>query len=130
MIVLDASVVLEIVLGSVEARKAVDRIEALAGPVHAPHLLDIEVSHVLRRIERERRVEVARIEGARRAFAAMPIVRHGHGALLPRIWELRTVLTAYDASYVALAEGLSARLLTRDRRLAKAAGLRAVVEVV
>jgi predicted nucleic acid-binding protein len=50
--------------------------------------------------------------------------------LLPRVWELRNNLTAYDAVYVALAEALGAPLLTRDRRLAGAAGHRATVELV
>jgi predicted nucleic acid-binding protein len=49
---------------------------------------------------------------------------------LPRIWDLRNNLTAYDASYVALAEALDAPLLTRDRRLAGAAGHRAQIELV
>lgn len=49
--------------------------------------------------------------------------------MLPRIWELRNNLTAYDAAYVALAEALEAPLLTRDRRLAAAAGHRARIEL-
>jgi predicted nucleic acid-binding protein len=56
--------------------------------------------------------------------------RYPHYALLPRIWELRNNLTAYDAAYVALAEALNAPLLTRDRRLAAAAGHRAKIELV
>jgi predicted nucleic acid-binding protein len=48
---------------------------------------------------------------------------------LPRVWELRANLTAYDAAYVALAEALGAPLLTRDRRLARAAGHGARVEL-
>ena len=56
--------------------------------------------------------------------------RYPHDVLLPRVWELRTNLTAYDAVYVALAEALGAPLLTRDRRLAGAVGHRATVELV
>ena len=47
-----------------------------------------------------------------------PIARYEHEPLLSRIWELRDSLTAYDAAYVALAEGLRATLLTRDKKLA------------
>jgi predicted nucleic acid-binding protein len=55
--------------------------------------------------------------------------RYPHDFLLPRVWELRNNLTAYDAVYVALAEALGASLLTRDRRLAGAAGLRIRIEL-
>jgi predicted nucleic acid-binding protein len=60
----------------------------------------------------------------------LPLRRYPHDLLLPRIWDLRNNLTAYDAAYVALAEALNAPLLTRDRRLATAAGHFAQVELV
>ncbi|WP_239024994.1 type II toxin-antitoxin system VapC family toxin [Rhodoligotrophos defluvii] len=63
-------------------------------------------------------------------LADLPLRRYPHDLLLPRIWALRCNLTAYDAAYVALAEVLDAPLLTRDRRLAAAAGEGARVEVV
>lgn len=63
-------------------------------------------------------------------LADFPIERYPHDFLLPRIWELRNNLTAYDAAYVALAEALDAPLLTRDRRLANAAGIRAHIELI
>jgi predicted nucleic acid-binding protein len=50
--------------------------------------------------------------------------------LLPRVWQLRGNLTAYDASYIALAEALDCPLLTADRRLAGAPGVRATVITV
>ncbi len=59
-----------------------------------------------------------------------PIQRYGHLALLDRIWRLRANLTAYDASYVALAELLGLDLLTVDRRLASVPGIRCHVEVL
>jgi predicted nucleic acid-binding protein len=64
------------------------------------------------------------------AMADFPLIRYQHDLLLPRIWELRHNLTAYDAAYVALAEALGAPLLTRDRRIAAAPGHRARVELV
>jgi predicted nucleic acid-binding protein len=66
----------------------------------------------------------------RLALADLPLRRYPHDFLLPRIWDLRNNLTAYDAAYVALAEALDAPLLTRDRRLAAAAGHRAQIELV
>ena len=50
--------------------------------------------------------------------------------LLPRMWDLRNNLTAYDAAYVALAEALDTPLLTRDRRLAAATGHRVQIELI
>ncbi len=55
------------------------------------------------------------------AYNELPMTRHGHREFLPRLFELRHNFTAYDATYVALAEALSAELLTEDRKLAKAA---------
>ncbi|MGE5270344.1 MAG: type II toxin-antitoxin system VapC family toxin [Thiohalocapsa sp.] len=63
-------------------------------------------------------------------LADLDLQRHAHDMLLPRVWQLRDNLTAYDAVYVALAESLAAPLLTRDRRLAAATGHRARVELV
>lgn len=62
-------------------------------------------------------------------LADFPLQRYPHDLLLPRVWELRNNLTAYDAVYIALAEALGAPLLTRDQRLAGAAGHRAQIEL-
>jgi predicted nucleic acid-binding protein len=58
------------------------------------------------------------------------IERHEHQTLMRRIWQLRDSLTAYDGAYVALAEALSAPLLTYDAKLAAAHGHRATIELV
>ncbi len=63
-------------------------------------------------------------------LADLSLARYPHDFLLPRIWDLRRNLTAYDAAYVALAELLGAPLLTRDRRLARAARQWAEIELV
>ncbi|MBF8299012.1 MAG: PilT protein domain protein, partial [Dehalococcoidia bacterium] len=63
-------------------------------------------------------------------FISMAIQRYPHTPLLPRVWELKANVTAYDAAYIALAEDLGATLLTRDGRLARATGHRASIELV
>ncbi len=98
--------------------------------LHAPHLLDVEVAQVFRRFALRGMLGEARGLEALRLLAALPLSRHDHAQLLPRIWALRANITAYDAAYVALAELLGATLLTRDRRLAAAPGHRAMIEVL
>ena len=98
--------------------------------LHAPHLIDMEVTQVLRRYAASGRVEPARCRDALDSLLDLPLDRYPHGVLLPRVWQLRHNLTAYDAVYVALAEALDATLLTRDRRLAAAPGHRARIELV
>lgn len=98
--------------------------------LHAPHLLDVEAAQVIRRYAANGEIDSARGRLALADLADFPLRRYPHNFLLPRIWDLRNNLTAYDAAYVALAEALDAPLLTRDRRLAAAAGHRAQIELV
>lgn len=98
--------------------------------LYAPHLLDVEVAQVLRRYAARGEIDRERGRAALADLADFPLYRYPHDFLLPRVWELRNNLTAYDAVYVALAEALDATLLTRDRRLAAAAGHRARIELV
>lgn len=97
--------------------------------VHAPHLIDAEVTQVLRRLEHAGTVPVVRAREALDDFQALRIVRHAHAPLLDRVWALRHNVSAYDGLYVALAEALGTRMLTMDRRLAAAPGLDAEVVV-
>jgi predicted nucleic acid-binding protein len=98
--------------------------------LHAPHLLDIEVAQVIRRYAVNGEIAADRGLEAITDLGDMPIRRYPHDILLPRVWELRDNLTAYDAVYVALAEVLGAPLLTRDKRLAATAGRKVRVELV
>ena len=98
--------------------------------LHAPHLLDIEATQVIRRYAAVGEVDEERGRAALLDLGDFPLRRYPHGFLLPRVWELRKNLTAYDAVYVALAEILDAPLLTRDRRLAAAAGHHARIELI
>ena len=116
MTVVDASAVLE-VLGGEASRQRLARLAA-EDVLHAPHLLDTEVLHVLRRLERRRDLSRKQIATARAQFGALAIDRYPHLPLTERVWELRSSLSAHDATYVSLAEALDATLVTTDRRLA------------
>ncbi len=129
MIVLDASALLELLLGTPAAPAVSRRISAAGGTLHAPHLLDIEIAQVLRRYVRSGQISPERGAEAIEDLADFPIRRYPHAVLLPRIWELWHNVTAYDAAYLALAEAMDAPLLTRDKAL-KTAATRARVEIV
>jgi predicted nucleic acid-binding protein len=137
MIVLDASAAVDWLLQTPAGQRIEQRI--YAGPhaqphtqtetLHTVHLLDVEFAQVLRRLVREGTLAPKRAEEAIDDLAALRMVRYGPVLLLKRIWQLRQNLSAYDASYVALAEELKAPLITRDQRLAAAPGHRAAIEV-
>jgi predicted nucleic acid-binding protein len=130
MIVVDASALLEALLRTPAARAVEERLFEPRQTLHAPHLLDIEVAQVIRRYAATGEIDSERGCAALADLADFPFRRYPHDFLLPRVWDLRNHLTAYDAVYVALAEALDAPLLTRDQRLATAAGHHARVELV
>ncbi len=130
MIVIDASAVLEVLLQTPAAPALVKRFFRPAETLHAPHLLDLEVLQVLRRYVRNGSISASRAEEALEDLEDLGVERYGHELLVPRIWELRNQLTAYDAAYVALAETLRAPLVTLDARLARSGGHIATIELI
>jgi predicted nucleic acid-binding protein len=122
MAVMDASIVVEILLRTSVGLNAYDRAATESAGMHAPHLLDIEVAHALRRLAQAHQVSQQDAGLAMDALPQLQLERHAHLLLLPRIWELRDSLSAYDASYVALAEILDTPLLTCDAKLSRAHG--------
>lgn len=130
MIVVDASAALEVLLDIAGARGVAERLFAPGETLHAPHLIDLEVAQVLGRYARKGSLEDRRALEALADLAALPIARYPHDFLLPRIWELRDNVNAYDAAYLALAEVLDCPLLTCDRALARIPGHGAAVEVI
>jgi predicted nucleic acid-binding protein len=98
--------------------------------VASPALIDLEFTSVLRGLVAKELISPRHAERALREFMQAPIQRYGHLALLQRIWRLRANLTAYDATYIALAELLGGDLLTIDKRLAGVPGIRCHVEVL
>jgi predicted nucleic acid-binding protein len=123
VIVIDASV-LATALGDDSEDGANARARIRGEELAAPEIVDLEVVSVWRRtLPDERRAALALAD-----LVELPLRRARHLPLLARCWELRHNLTAYDAAYVALAEALDVALLTADRRLARAAGVRCRIE--
>jgi predicted nucleic acid-binding protein len=130
VIVLDASTVVEWLLRLPRAGLVEERLSREAESLHSPHLLDVEVAQVVRRLAAQGLISTDRGRQALEDLADLDLARHPHEVLLPAIWQLRENLTAYDAAYVALAEAFDAPLLTLDARLAGAPGHRAIIDVV
>jgi len=130
VIVVDASAVLELLLGTRKGSAWRGALSRRDERLCAPYLLDVEVLHVLRRYERAGELSTGRAHAALADLGDLPLQRYEHAPLLSRMWELRLNLTGYDAAYVALAEILRAPLVTADARLASAPGHRATVEVL
>jgi predicted nucleic acid-binding protein len=128
MLVVDTSAVLEALVASDPAPGLVERLAA-DGDLHGPHLIDTEVLHALRRLRIRDEISDERASDARNDFAELALVRYPHEPLNDRVWELRHNLTAYDATFVALAEVLAAPLITCDARLASAPGYEAQIEL-
>jgi len=121
VIVLDASAAIDWLLQTAAGQKIENRIYSRGESLHAPHLLDLEVAQVLRRLVRETAISAQRADQALHDLLSLRLTRYPHFIFLPEIWRLRNNLSAYDAAYVALADKLSATLITRDARLASAA---------
>jgi predicted nucleic acid-binding protein len=128
--VVDASAVLDLLLDAPAARALEGRLLSPERMLHAPHLIDAEVAHALRRLVAAGRIAPELGRHVLTDLVDLPLHRHPHDWLLPRVWELRHNLSAYDAVYIALAEALDAPLVTRDARLASAHGHSAKVEVM
>jgi predicted nucleic acid-binding protein len=129
VIVLDASAAVDWLLQTGAGLKIEKRIYSRGESIHAPHLLDLEVTQVLRRLVREGTIEAKRAGEALADLLNLRVARYPHFVFVPRTWQLRHNLTAYDAIYIALAERLNAALITRDSRLSTASGHTATVEL-
>lgn len=125
MIVLDASAAVLALLNDGGARRSLAN-ETVA----IPHLADSEVAHALRAQVLRGHVSADDAGAALARWARLGVRRFAVVGLLARIWELRDNVTAYDATYVALAEGLGCDLVTADARLAHATGPTCAITVV
>jgi predicted nucleic acid-binding protein len=119
MIVLDASVVVELLTNGALADSIRRDLTGSDESFVVPHLIDVEAVSAIRRLVAGQRVGAHRTEQLLEALAALPAERYPHTPLIGRIWELRHNYTAYDATYVALAEAMNAVLYTSDVKLSK-----------
>lgn len=129
MLVVDASVIVEVLVGGLDAAELRVRLGG-DGEHAAPHVVDVEAFGVVRREFLGGRLERTAADQAIEDLAAWPAERFDHRLLQPRAWELRDTVRGWDAMYVALAEALGAVLLTRDERLARAVGPQCQIVVV
>jgi len=130
LIVVDGSAAIEWLAQSAAGDRVAQLLLAAPQHIHAPHLLDVEVTQALRRAVAAGTLTLSRAMEGLQDYLDLPITRHPHEPLLWRIWDLRDNLGAYDAIYVALAESLGATLLTCDAKIAAASGHSATVQVV
>ncbi len=119
MIVLDASVVVELLTNGTLADAIRRDLGGRDESFIVPHLIDIEVVSAIRRLAAGQRIGPDHNDQFLAGLATLPAERYSHTPLLDRIWELRHNFTAYDATYIALAEATGAILYTTDRKLSK-----------
>jgi predicted nucleic acid-binding protein len=125
LIVVDASAALSALL-----RDGTSRGLLADDQLHAPHLIDFEIAHGLRRQVALGHLSADDGFDSLDIWRRLGITRYPGHSLLQRVWELRENLSAYDAGYVALAEALDCTLVTADRRLSRAPGPRCPITVV
>ena len=133
MLVVDASAVAELLFRGAPANDVARELREHDFDVHAPHLLDVEVLSAMRRLVATGAASPERARQALDDLLDLRIVRYPHDVLAPLIWQLRDNFSAYDATYVALAEALAdqgAPFLTADARLARATEAHTDVRVV
>jgi len=128
MLVIDTSAVVAVLAGIPRDERLVTRLSD-DGDLHAPHLVDIEVLHTLRRLVHHGELSEQRANDVQADWADLAVTRYPHQGLAGRIWELRHNLTAYDAAFVALSEELGVPLVTCDGAIGRAPGHVANVEV-
>ena len=129
MFVLDASGAVELWLYTGAGKRVANRIDDPATSIHAPHLIDVEIAHVLRRYTLHELLSAPRDELALRQWRALDIERYSHEPFLDRVWQLRDNVSAYDAAYVALPEALSTVLVTGDGHFLRTPGLPIRIEL-
>jgi predicted nucleic acid-binding protein len=130
VIVLDASCLLELLLQRLGNDLITKRLAGHEQELCAPSLIDVETCHVLRRYSLLGELSPRHGREAIEDLAVFPIERYPQTLLLPRMWQMRNNITAYDAAYVALAEALDAVLLTCDKKLASSRGHHATIEFI
>jgi predicted nucleic acid-binding protein len=120
-VVIDASVLVAAAVGSGASGEWAEELLAHGG-LHAPELILVEATNILRRLERVKKITSAEAEAAHRDHMNLDLEVYAFAPVADRVWELRHTLTSYDAWYVAVAEALELPFATLDARLARASG--------
>lgn len=129
-LVVDASALVDLFIGSPAADAIFARLFRTESVIHAPHSIDVEVAHAIRKLLHRGLLVDRDVDIIADTYSQIVIVRHSAVPILHRIWRLRYNHTPYDAAYVALAEWLDLPLITRDRRLANSSGHGATIEYI
>ena len=130
MIVIDASALVEILFATTRGREVEQRVFGTGETLHAPHLLDLEVTQVIRRYLRANYINQVRAQQVFEDLLGVKYKRYPPDVFLRRIWALRDNFTAYDATYIALAEAIGATVVTCDAKMASGRAHNARVELV
>lgn len=129
-LVVDASVLVDLFIGSPAAGAIFERPFRSEAELHAPHSIDVEVANGIRKLWRRGLLVDRDVDIIADTYPRIAIVRHSAAPILHRIWRLRYNHTPYDAAYVALAEWLDLPFVTRDRRLSQSSGHAARIEYI
>ena len=122
MIVLDTSAIVNLLVGDQPRLQLTSRVTT-ASSIHAPHLLDTEVVSALRGLVLDKHLSARRAEAALQDFLDLPVVRYPATPLINEVWRRRGAHTAYDATFIALAEALGCPLVTCDAKTQRARGI-------
>ena len=90
--------------------------------LYAPELVRVEVTNILRRLERAKEITTAEANAGYEDLMQLEVELFSFDSFSDRIWQLRHTVTSYDAWYVAVAESLGFPLATLDKRLVKSDG--------
>ena len=117
-VVVDASVIVAALVDSSERGAWAEDI-LVSGSLHAPELARVEVTSILRRLERSKQISSAEANSAQDDLMHLSLETFGFDPFAERVWDLRHTITSYDAWYVALAEALQLPFATLDTKLSK-----------
>ena len=120
-VVIDSSVLIAALIDT-GARGAWAEEVVTAGSLHAPELIRVEATNVLRRLERAKQITTPEANAAHADLVELNLELFSYDPFADRIWQLRHAITSYDAWYVAVAEALRLPFATMDEKLAKAKG--------
>ena len=119
---MDASLLLGFVLRWQGAADIFSNLLSIDNIIAIPEVTDLEIANALRKNLNLKLLSADSAENAIQFYQSLDLERYSHQSLLPRIWQLKQNMTAYDAAYVALAEAHNAELWTADQKFSRTPG--------